>query len=367
MALVRLDSRKSTDLLAEMLEAHRYLRALGVRIDLVVVDEAPSGYVEHGLEALRRFLAERDATGLLHERGGVHVVAVDQAAEQELLDIEATARVHVDSRKGSLERQLSERGVFPVGLPAFTPAGPPPGTEPDPELSLEVPALDFDTGFGGFHGDEYVVRPGAVPPAPWCNVIANEHFGCLVSEGALGSSWSLNASENRLTPWHNDAVTDQPAEVLYLRDEETAQVWSTTEQPAGVPTLVRHGHGYTVSQQACLGLEQTQTVFVPPDDPVKIVCLRIDNRTSRPRRLTATYYAEWVLGTQRRETGSYVRPELSAGDSCLLAETSWSADFGGRVAFLATDRPLHGYTTDRGEMLGRGGSLARPAAKYFKN
>jgi cyclic beta-1,2-glucan synthetase len=150
--------------------------------------------------------------------------------------------------------------------------------------------------------------------------------------------------------------------VLYLRDEETARVWSTTPQPAGVPTLVRHGHGYTAYHLVCAGLEQTMTVFVPPDLPLKIVRLRIRNAASRPRRLTATYYAEWVLGTRQAETRAYVLPELSAGDSCLLAETPWSMDFAGCVAFLAGDRALGGYTTDRVEMLGRGGDMSRPAA-----
>jgi cyclic beta-1,2-glucan synthetase len=107
--------------------------------------------------------------------------------------------------------------------------------------TFEEPELAFDNGFGGFDGDEYVVRPAARPPAPWCNVIANERFGCLVSEAALGSSWALNAGENRLTPWHNDPVVDPPSEVLYLRDEETARIWSTTPEPSGVPTLVRQG------------------------------------------------------------------------------------------------------------------------------
>ncbi|HUF75193.1 MAG TPA: protein ndvB, partial [Longimicrobiales bacterium] len=209
--------------------------------------------------------------------------------------------------------------------------------------------------------DEYVVRPEERPPAPWCNVIANEGFGCLTSEAALGSSWSLNAGENRLTPWHNDPVLDPPSEALYLRDEETGRVWSTTPRPAGPPALVRHGQGYTRYRSASAGLEHELTVFVPPHEPVKVATLEIRNATSRPRRITATYYAEWVLGTRPSVTRPYVFPDVSTSDSCLLAETSWSIAFGGRVAFLASDKPLHGYTADRVEMLGVDGGLHDPA------
>ncbi len=362
IVLLRMNSSQPPELFNQVLAAHQIVRALGVRSDLVVLDEAPTGYAEAGSEVLRKLLSQTGAESLLHQRGGVHVAAVDQAGEQDLANLAAAARVYLDARDGPLARQLEERFEPALLLPQFVPAGPPPGAAPDPELALEVPELAFDSGFGGFDGDEYLVRPGARPPAPWCNVLANPGFGCLVSEAALGSTWSINAGENRLTPWHNDPVADPPAEVIYLRDEETARMWTTTPAPAGVPTLVRHGQGYTVYRLACAGLDQTMTVFVPPDDPLKIVRLSIRNRSARPRRLTAVYYAEWVLGTRRGETRPYVIPSLSAADSCLLAETSWSMDFAGRAAFLASDRALHGYTTDRVEMLGRGGDLSRPAA-----
>src|SRR5690606_31017815 len=69
-------------------------------------------------------------------------------------------------------------------------------------------ALDDFNGYGGFApaGDEYVIRletgPGGrlrLPPLPWTNVLANEGFGCLVTETGAGCTWSGNSRENRLT------------------------------------------------------------------------------------------------------------------------------------------------------------------------
>ena len=61
---------------------------------------------------------------------------------------------------------------------------------------VTLPELSFGNEFGGFttDGREYViaVRPGSPTPAPWCNVLANDRFGCLVSESALGCTWSLS-------------------------------------------------------------------------------------------------------------------------------------------------------------------------------
>ena len=360
IVVVSLDRTQPTELLPDVLAAHRYIHSLGIRFDLVLVDRAPTTYADVGLEELRRLLAKHEAAGLLRQRGGVHVIQADHVTEQDLTDLAAAALVYLDASAGSLEQQMGRRRERPAELPLLEPVGPPPEAAPDPEVDLEVPPLFLDNELGGFAAGEYVLRPQARPPAPWCNVIANERFGCLVSEASMGSSWSLNAGENRLTPWHNDPVLDPPSEVLYLRDEETGRVWSATPQPVGPPALVRHGQGYTRYRSAYAGLEHELTVFVPPHEPVKVVTLFIRNAASRPRRLTATYYAEWVLGTRPSVTRAYVLPDVSTSDSCLLAETPWSIDFSRRFAFLASDRPLHGYTADRAEMLGDGG-LRDPA------
>ena len=189
--------------------------------------------------------------------------------------------------------------------------------------------LLFDNGLGGFSPDgrEYVIYldGGQQPPAPWVNVIANPEFGFLVSESGSSTTWALNSGENRLTPWSNDPVTDPPGEVLYLRDEETAEVWSPTPLPAGAgsPYLVRHGAGYTVFEHNSHGLRQRLRLFVPPDAPVKIIHLRLENATQRPRRITATFYAEWVLGVTRDAAAQYVIPEFDDGSQALLARNPY--------------------------------------------
>ncbi|RYE92948.1 MAG: cellobiose phosphorylase, partial [Myxococcales bacterium] len=201
-------------------------------------------------------------------------------------------------------------------------------------------------------------------PAPWSNVLANETFGCLVTESSFGPTWSLNSGENRLTPWRNDPVFDPPSEALYLRDEETAAVWTTTPLPAGegAPTRVRHGAGYTTYERDSHGLAQELTVFVPPGASLKVVRLRVKNTLARPRRLTATYHAEWALGSRREPQRPHIVSEFDRDHACLLATCHWNAEFAGRVAFLASKEAVHGHTADRTEFLGLHGDAARPEA-----
>jgi cyclic beta-1,2-glucan synthetase len=351
-------------LLREAVLAQRYLRSCGVALDLVLMDEEPSGYITDGTGTLRSALAQMDTGEWINKRGGIHVLSIDQLGDEETRRLAATARVVLDTRDGSLAGLMARHGEASPKLPRFEPTLVGEADSP----ALAHPTLLFDNGTGGFteDGREYVisVRPDKPTPAPWCNVLANPELGCIVSESSLGSTWSLNAGENRLTPWRNDPVFDTPSEVLYLRDEETAAVWSSTPLPAGgdVETIVHHGVGYTKYVRESHGLEEELTVFVPPNAQLKVVRIRLKNKLPRRRRLTATYYVEWVLGSLREEQRAYIESELDRPSSCLLATCGWNAEFGDRVAFLAAELDLHGFTTDRTEFLGSPGDYARPEA-----
>ncbi|MEJ1730787.1 hypothetical protein SMA90_31145, partial [Escherichia coli] len=94
----------------------------------------------------------------------------------------------------------------------------------------------FFNGFGGFSSDgkEYQMHlaPNQATPAPWVNVIGYPDFGFMVSQAGSQTTWAVNSGENRLSPWSNDPVSDSSGEVLYLRDEETGDVWTPTPLPA---------------------------------------------------------------------------------------------------------------------------------------
>ena len=363
IVLVRVNDPEAP-LLREAIAAQRYLRSCGVRLDLVLLDEQASAYATAGSGTLRSVLIENETNNWLGRHGGIFVLAVDQVPESDIRHVEACARIALDTRDGSLESRLGRVGESTPNLPRFASTL----VNDAKDQRRPRPPLLFDNGTGGFteDGREYVieVNPGQPTPAPWCNVIANPVFGCLVSESSFGTTWSLNSGENRLTPWRNDPVCDTPSEALYLRDEETAAVWSPTPLPAGQsgPVLVHHGAGYTTYERESQGLLQELTVFVPHNASLKVVRLRLKNTLARHRRLTATYYAEWVLGSRREGQRPFIVSEVAREHACILATCNWNAEFGGRVAFLASKDELHGFTADRTEFLGRRGDYARPEA-----
>lgn len=365
--LVKLRTADDLDLMRDVARAHALWRRRGLRFDVVALRRGVSGYEEPVGEKLRALLHGLGTREQLGQHAGIHVLSADHIGEDERRLLDVAANVVLDADQGTLGAQLARVHEEGAALPQFLPGGSP-EADVDEGLALERPAgLLFDNGLGGFtpDGREYVIHLGLgeTTPAPWCNVLANAVFGTLVTESGGGFTWAGNSGEHRLTPWTNDPVSDPPGEALYVRDEETAAVWTPTPQPAGAGAhQIRYGAGYARWRSESHGLSQDLLVFVAPDDPVKIVRLHVRNRRHRPRRLTVTYYAEWVLGGSRQQADVVLAPEYEASQRAILVRNPWHAEFASRVAFLTASRNPIGITSDRTEFIGREGTLRRPAA-----
>ena len=156
--------------------------------------------------------------------------------------------------------RLRERGCRAVrGLAAWARSdatgalAPTPRSRPDPRILQRPRRL---RGRRGASTSRFS-RQDEWTPAPWSNVIANPQFGFLVSADGAGSTWSINAQQNQLTPWSNDPVSNAPAEVVYIRDEESGDLWSATPLPireAIEPYVVRHGFGYSRFEHTSHGI-----------------------------------------------------------------------------------------------------------------
>jgi cyclic beta-1,2-glucan synthetase len=349
-----------------LLAAHRLWRWRGTEIDLVLLHPGLPGYVEPLRERIIEIVRQAGSEDLLAGRGGIHVLGREHMEERRLAALRIAATLTLAEHAGPIRQQVAPHLAYRPGGPPFMPTG---GHERRPTsatLPHATAKLDFANSFGGFtpEGSYRIdLDAGAATPAPWANVLANPGFGTIVTEAGLGFSFAGNSGENRLSPWHNDALCDPPGEALYLRDEETAEIWSVTPLPAGRDAACRieHGFGETRWRREDRALEQELACFVAHDDPVKTLHLKLTDRSGAARRVTATCFVDWLLGAVGAEPApfrtSVYRPDLRA----VLGRNHWQVDFEDKVAFLAASTAPHSVTTSRMEFLGVPGDWLRPA------
>src|SRR6185437_3070035 len=357
--LVRIDDEHDIEIVKQLLRAHEYWRLKRLAVDLVILNERPPSYASDLQQALDTAIRTSQSQGRDEDgstRGTVFLLRADlmTAAGRDLL--QTAARAVFVARRGTLTDQLARlREPAPVPRRRLQNAA-----ARVPETNARaLPTLEFFNGRGGFaaEGREYVVilEEGQLTPAPWINVIANQQFGFQVSADGAGSTWSLNAQQNQITPWCNDPVSDAPAEAIYLRDEDSGALWSATPLPIREPThtyVVRHGFGYSRFEHTSNGISLDLLQFVPLEDPLKISRLRLHNRSDETRQLSVTQYVDWVLGNQRSRSAPFIVTEIEPATGALLARNPWSTEFPSRVAFMDMAGRSQSCTADRAEFIG---------------
>jgi cyclic beta-1,2-glucan synthetase len=367
--LLRIADVENLDIVRQLLQAHAYWRMKQFAVDLVILNERASSYVQDlqiALETQVRAGQSRPPVAEERRRGRVFVLRADLISPEARALLVSVARVVLVGQRGPLADQLDrvpepDEAVRTTRKPAMRLAAHP--------AAPKQAALEFFNGLGGFaeDGREYVtiLGPGQATPAPWINVIANPAFGFQVSTEGGGFTWSVNSRENQLTPWSNDPVCDRPGEVFYLRDDETGDLWCPTALPIrdnAATYAVRYGWGHNRFEHTAHGIASELAQYVPLGDPIKISRLTLQNLSRRTRRLSLTAYIEWVLGPSRSTSAQFVTTEIDPDTGAMFARNPWNAAFASRVAFADLAGLQTDWTGDRREFIGRNGTLESPAA-----
>ncbi|MBL7232141.1 GH36-type glycosyl hydrolase domain-containing protein [Komagataeibacter oboediens] len=369
IVVLRVRENSATDIVRILLLAQEYFRLKQLAVDLVILNEHPSSYLQDLQVSLDQLVrASPRAAGAT---GSVRVLRADLITPAVRHLIISVARVVLDADH-TLSEQL-DQGERPRARP-FPPAPPPVPPQPSAFAVPPVPALEFFNGHGGFaeNGREYVIvlGPGQTTPAPWINVIANDAFGFQVSGEGSGYTWSGNSREHQITPWSNDPVTDHTGEVFYFRDEDTGTLWcptAATRRDAGATYLTRHGRGYTRLDRVAHGVASSLLQYVPVSDPVKITRIQLHNQSDRSRTLSVTAYVEWVLGPARSTAAPFIMTERDGETGALFARNRWNAEYADRTAFADIGGYMTACSGDRATFIGPYGTMADPLAFAHAN
>ncbi|RZT05927.1 Cellobiose phosphorylase [Duganella sp. CF402] len=367
IVLLQIKDPANIELARQMVQAHAYWRLKGLVVDLVIWYEDQSGYRQALHDQIMGLIASGIDAQAIDRPGGIFVRLADQIANEDRVLLQSVARAIISDARGTLAEQIKRPAPAAMRMSPllvdnrgeYADAGP--HVHPARGLVLE-------NGIGGFtpDGREYVITTSDTQrtPAPWSNVLANPQFGSVISESGQAYTWHENAHEFRITPWHNDPVSDSGGEAFYLRDEQSGQFWSPTALPVrgnGV-YITRHGFGYSVFEHIETGIHSEMTTFVAIDAPLKYTVLKVRNDSLVQRRLSVFGYVEWVLGDMRSKSGMHVITEADPVSGALFARNAYNTEFGGRVAFFDCDATLRTVSGDRTEFMGRNGTLEEPAA-----
>jgi cellobiose phosphorylase len=241
---------------------------------------------------------------------------------------------------------------------------------PHPAEIAHIPGTQPDSGPN--------IRVFTTPhtPVPQVHLLSNGRYHVAVTAAGGGySRWRDLA----VTRWREDATRDCWGTFCYLRDIDSGEFWSAAHQPTGKrPTRYEaiYSQGRAEFRRRDRDIETLMEVSVSPEDDIEMRRISITNRGRVARTIELTSYAEVVIAQPAADAA---HPAFSN----LFVQTQLVRE---RNAILCTRRPrsasekppwmlhlmtVHGdaaspasYETARSEFIGRGRTLADPAAMH---
>lgn len=173
--------------------------------------------------------------------------------------------------------------------------------------------------YGGFDksGREYHIL-NTDTPLPWCNVMANESFGTIISSYGTVYTYFKNSQGYKISNWCNDWITFKPGEVFKGIFENNYNLI--------------YGFGYTRVCEEDEIFEKNMDIFVPSDENIKIHYIEVKNISENKQNLSIEYYIDPVLGVTNETTSTHIISKIE--DDILYIKNPYSVDFPDYVAFL---------------------------------
>ena len=324
--LMEIDSMERSGYAKEMLRAFEYYKVHGLRLDLVFINDAPEQERE-GLTHFIRNMANTEYLWAPHsDAGKVYVLDSKDVSDAERTLLRTVARLTFTTKEGiTIAEQLhrleeaNQHYQDKVEYPVLR-----------PKKEFRVWSnLEFYNQYGGFdnEGRDYVVT-NTNTPMPWVNIIANPHFGCVVSSTMAGFTFAHNAQQFKLTGWSNDIVRDTASEMLLVNKKQF------------IPATARHGQGWSAFDAEYDNMKVAVRVFVASEKLEKYYQIRIVNKTDSPMEAQLDMVYKLVLGMCEEQTARYLYPEWDEATNSLLVRNVYHPIYHDQVVRLTATEPL---------------------------
>lgn len=215
-----------------------------------------------------------------------------------------------------------------------------------------------------FSEDGEELRLSWKTPRRWAHLMVNElGYGTLVTNDGAFSSFMGNSQQNALTPFAPDSMTTQdPGQVLYLRDTATDKVSSPTYIPfreKDAELDVTFGLGHCVFRKTLGSVSTELTAFVLHDEPMEVRLLRIVNNGSEPVTYCATFFAQILLADVAIDSVGQIIAEEDREAGVLFFNRPENR-FQHGWAFVCSSLPCNAMETRLNRFMGDGRTVLNP-------
>ena len=372
--IVSIIINKSEDIgsIKDIIKAHEYWNLKGLEVDLIIINLEESSYEQELQISIKDIILTSHLRNREYSSGGVFLYNKATMKEDDIEFVISISRSVIYCEDENLlnepkknEKLIDQRKKIKDNKHLKYEEG---------DFKFEIPELEYFNEFGGFKKDTYeyiiILDNYKNTPAPWINVISNGNFGFHISENGVSYTWYKNSRENKITPWSNDWVKDNQGEFIYLKDEETNEIWSISPKPKrnSGKYIIEHGFGYSTYKNKSFGIIGEMTSFVPLDDNAKVISVKLKNDTNIKRELSVTYYAQLTLGVVSQHTARFISTYKNEDYNYIYAKNPYSTYFGDLIAYC---KMIGGdelsYTGDRMEFIGADGMIEDPNGLKFEN
>ena len=358
---IQIKDATDIDVVKDALKAYEYYRVKNIKIDLVIINEEKKTYDNYVFEEIQNAILDKNLSYMQNVNGGIFILNNIEKISKRI--VEYRANLLINAHLGNIERQIKDyeeeymdkmRDIGNEVQEAQI------IQENIERKALESDKLKYYNEYGGFSkdGTEYIIRVNKDEKLPtvWSNIMANEKFGTVVTEGMGGYTWYKNCRLNRLTSWNNDQVSDVPSEIIFLEDMDSKKVWSLGVEPTPDENdyYITYGFGYSKYLHTSNGILQNLKIFVPKEDSNKIQILHLENKLAKKKQLKIIYYVKPVLNEDEIKTNGYLNLKYDDKTNIITLENQAKEKNNRTIMYITCSEKIKSYTGSKEFFIGKG-------------
>ena len=360
--LVKIKDINEKYILKDILKAFEFFRSKNIKIDLVILNREINSY-EHYLEnEIDSEIQNRQLLYLKNTFGGIFTINESELEEYDLELLCFRANLILDASLGNVETQLKDleeefsgnKSLYKENVEGILHLHRVDGEIET--LNEDYNTLKYYNEYGGFTEDgleyKFKVSDNKKLPTVWSTILANQHFGTLITQNLGGFTWYENSRLNRITAWNNTPSRDIPSEIIYIEDINNGKKWSLSENISKSQEYhFTYGFGYVKVKTLKDEILHELDTFVPLESEVKINILRLKNTSNEQKNLKIVYYIKPVLGEDEIKTSGYINVKQKG--NFVTAVNMYNTEIKSQEIFLTTNKTISAFTGNKNDFIGK--------------